>query len=244
MAAGLAFLMYPVWKSYPAADFLPAASQAYRNRQDLDYLRNLAEVDRSFTAETRAAFEQGLDELITRAADLDRAKLTMEVARLTALADNGHTNVLTRLGDSAFKSVPLRFGIFANGLFVVKASGEARDFLGTRLVSVNGRPADELTVALRPFIGRTTALLHAHAPRLIVSPELLHAAGLSDNPDRSVFRFLRANGSMVDRMLIGDEHAAPSSLVPQVDVSPTFADYAAKRDPVMDEVLKLLKTNP
>ena len=38
--------------------------------------------------------------------------------------------------------------------------------------------------------------------------------------------------------------AAPGSLVPQVDVSLTFADYAAKRDPVMDEVLKLLKTNP
>lgn len=35
--------------------------------------------------------------------------------------------------------------------------------------------------------------------------------------------------------------AAPGPLTPQVKVSPSFADYAAKRDPVMDEVMKLAK---
>ena len=222
IAAALVFLMYPVWKSYPDADFPPATSQAYRNRLDLDYLRNLPEIDRSFTAETRAAFVRGLDELVTRAADLDRAKLTMGVARLTALADNGHTNVLTRLSEGAFKSVPLRLGVFADGVFVVKTAGDNRDLLGAQVLAVNGQASDALIASLRPFIGGPAALLRDHAPRLIVSPELLHAAGLGDSPGQSSFRFRLADGSEIERVLAADiaANTEDNAYWPVRDLSP------------------------
>lgn len=222
IAAALAFIMYPVWKSYPDADFPPAASQADGNRQDLDYLRNLPKIDRSFTTETRAAFEQALDELMPRAADLDRAKLTLEVARLTALADNGHTNVVTRLGDRTFKSVPIRLGIFADGLFVVKIAGDNRDLPGAQVLAVNGQASDILIASFRPFIGGPAALLREHAPRLIVSPELLHAAGLGDSAEQSSFRFRLADGSEIDRVLTADiaANAEDNAYWPLRDLSP------------------------
>lgn len=224
--AAVAFLMYPVWRSYPEADFPAATSAAERNGQDLDYLRQFPEIDRSFTAETRAAFVHGLDELKARAAGLDRVQLTMEVARLVAVANNGHTNVITRLDDSAFKSVPVRLGVFADGLFVVKTAGENRDLLGAQILTVNGRESDALIASLGPFIGGPTALLRAHAPRLIVSPELLHAAGLGDSPDRANFRFRLADGSEIDRTLTAVDHANAKvdAYWPVRDLSPVPPD--------------------
>lgn len=224
--AAAAFLMYPVWRSYPDADFPAATSAAEKNGQDLDYLRQLTEIDRSFTAETRAAFVRGLDGLKARAAGLDRAQLTMEVARLVAIANNGHTKVITRLDDTAFKSVPVRLGLFADGLFVVKTAGDNRDLLGAQILTVNGREGDALIASLRPFIGGPATLLRAHAPRLIVSPELLHAAGLGDSPERADFRFRLADGSEIDRTLSAVAHANAKidAYWPVRDLSPVPPD--------------------
>lgn len=223
---GVAFLIYPVWRSYPEADYPAAASAAERNAQDLDYLRHLPEIDRSFTAETRAAFVHGLDALKARAAGLDRAQLTMEVARLAAVANNGHTNVITRLDDAAFKSVPVRLGVFADGLFVVKTAGENRDLLGAQVLTVNGRESDAVIASLGPFIGGPTELLRAQAPRLIVSPELLHAAGFGDSPERVTFGFRLADGSEVDRTLtaVAFAQAKADAYWPVRDLSPVPPD--------------------
>lgn len=224
--AGVAFLIYPVWRPYPEADFPSAASTAEGNGQDLDYLRQLPEIDRSFTPETRTAFQHGLDALKARAASLDRAQLTMEVARLVAVADNGHTNVITLLEDTAFKSVPVRLGVFADGLFVVKTTGENRDLLGAQILTVNGRAGDALIASLGPFIGGPATLLHAHAPRLIVSPELLHAAGLGDSPERADFRFRLADGSEIERTLtaVAYEKTKAGAYWPVRDLSPVPPD--------------------
>lgn len=228
VVAAAAILIYPVWRSYPEADFPAAMSAADRNGQDLDYLGRLIEIDRSFTAETRAAFGQGLDELKTRAAGLDQARLTMEVARLAAVANNGHTNVITLLDDTAFKSVPIRLGVFADGLFVVKATDENRDLLGAQVLAVNGRESDALIEALGPFIGGTATLLRAQAPRLIVSPELLNAVGLGDSPDRGIYRFRLRDGSASERTLtaVGRAKAKAGAYWPVRDLSPIQPDMS------------------
>ncbi|WP_119268505.1 S41 family peptidase [Taklimakanibacter deserti] len=200
-AAAFAYLMYPVWRSYPAADFPPAATEADKNRQDLEYLSRLPEIDRSFTKEKRRAFARAVERLIAQSGTFDRAKLTLEAARLTALADNGHTNVLTQLGDRSFKSVPIRLGVFSDGLFVVKALGDAQDLVGAQLLAVNDRPIDSVITTFRPFIGGPPTLLRQHVPRLIVSPELLTAAGLNGSADNSQYRFRLANGLVIDRFL-------------------------------------------
>lgn len=212
--AALAYLMYPVWRSYPAADFPPAASQADQNRQDLEYLSRLPEIDRSFSKEKRRAFGRAVERLIAQSGTFDRAKLTLEAARLTALADNGHTNVLTQLGDRSFRSVPIRLGVFSDGLFVVKAFGDDKDLIGAQLLAVNDRPVDAVIAAFRPFIGGPPTLLRQIAPRLLVSPELLTAAGLNSSSDNSQYRFRLANGLTIDRFL------SAADITPQLEDNP------------------------
>jgi hypothetical protein len=139
IVASLAATLYPALKPYPKASSPAAASQRDRNLQDLAHLRRLPEVERSFTAQSRVAFDQAVAAIEPRAGELDRAGLAMAAAKAVALADNGHTNVLGLAGDYGFNAVPIRFGWFAEGLFVIAADEDRRHLLGGQVLGVNGR---------------------------------------------------------------------------------------------------------
>lgn len=217
-----ALLMYRVWRPYPEAHYPPPASQEEANRQDLDYLRHLVDYDPSFSPEARAEFLRRLDTLIAEAASFDRAKLAVEVARLTALADNAHTNAHIYFGTGSFRSLPIRLGTFADGLFIVKARHDHAKLLGGQLLAVDGRPIDEVLAALRSFIGGNDAMFTNHAPRLLTSPELLHAAGLGAKATESHLRLRLADGAEVEQTLKGGRPEAPprKSYWPVRDLSP------------------------
>ncbi|HTN98914.1 MAG TPA: hypothetical protein VL101_18195 [Nordella sp.] len=217
-----ALLMYRVWRPAPEASYPPPASPAEANLQDLDYLGKVAERDRSFTPEARAGFRRRLAELMPQAATFDRARLAVEVARLTALADNGHTNAVIYFGKGSFRSLPIRLGTFADGLFVVKAREDSVEFLGAELLAVDGRPIDQLLGQLRNFIGGADTLFANHAPRLLTSPELLHAAGLGDNPTQSRLRLRLPDGTEIERTLSAStsEPLSRKNYWPVRDLSP------------------------
>ncbi|PWK65317.1 hypothetical protein C8K44_11762 [Aminobacter sp. AP02] len=112
----LTLILYPVFKPYPAAVSSTGGSLAGNNAGDLAHLRNMQQIERSFTAQFSEAFGQALDELAARASELDRPELAMGAAKAVALAQNGHTNVLGLAGGQGFNAVPLRLGWFADGL--------------------------------------------------------------------------------------------------------------------------------
>jgi hypothetical protein len=196
VVAPLAFVIYPTLKSYPETDFPPAKSQAEKNLQDLAHLRRLPEVERSFTDETRGVFMQALDAMERHAAELDRAAFAMGMAKAVASADNGHTNVLGLAGDYGFNAVPFRLGRFADGLFVITAAADHRDLLGAQLLAVNERPTEEIVDELRVYVGGPSNLAAEFSPNFLVSPELLHAAGHAESPDKSEFQVRYKDGTI------------------------------------------------
>lgn len=219
----LGFILYPVFKSYPAAASSTGSSAADQNAQDLAHLRNMQLVERSFTAETSGAFVQAVDELTARAADLDRPALAMGAAKAVALAQNGHTNVLGLAGGQGFNAIPLRLGWFADGLFVVRATAEHRDLLGAQVLAANGKTPDELVTALRPYVGGTEKYARELSPNFMISPELLHAAKLAAKADESAFRFRKADGTEIERTLaVVPDKGEPSTRTvwPKRDLSP------------------------
>ncbi|MGX1786210.1 hypothetical protein ACWIGM_05705 [Bosea sp. NPDC055332] len=209
VAIPLAIILYPTLKPYPKADFPAATSQRDRNLQDLAHLRRLPEVERSFAAQSRSAFMQAIAALELRAGDLDRAGLAMAAAKAVALADNGHTNVLGLVGDHGFNAVPIRLGWFADGLFVIAVDDGRRQFLGGQVLRVNGREIAALVEALRPYVGGPANLAREFVPNLLISPELLHAAGLADTARSSIFEIRFADGSTGSVELTGDAARQP-----------------------------------
>jgi hypothetical protein len=209
VAVPLAAILYPTLKSYPKAEFSTAASQRDRNLQDLAHLRRLPEVERSFTPQSRAEFDQAIGAIEERAGDLDRASLAMAAAKAVALADNGHSNVLGLVGGYGFNAVPIRLGWFADGLFVVAADEDRRHLLGGQVLGVNGRAIAALAEALRPYVGGPANLAREFVPNLLISPELLHAAGLAETANGSVFEIRFADGSAGSVELTGQAAMQP-----------------------------------
>ncbi len=223
----LAVILYPALKSYPTTDFAAANTPLDRNTQDLAHLRRLTEVERSFTDETRAAFEQEVAEIEKRAGDLDTAGLAMAVAKAVALADNGHTKVLGIAGDYGFNAVPIRFGWFADGLFVVAAADAQSDLLGGQVLSVNGRTTAELVEALRPYVGGPANLSREFVPNFLISPELLHAAALGETASGSTYEFRFADGRIGSVELAAEpaEHEPQRGFLwPKRNLSPIAQD--------------------
>jgi len=101
-----------------------------------------------------------------------------------ATADNGHTNVWGGTSANRFNRLPLRFYVFADGVFVVRALPDERALLGARVDGVDGIPIGTLHAKLRPFTGGTENEKNARLPFYLESPELLNAAGLAKRPDR------------------------------------------------------------
>ncbi|WID98212.1 hypothetical protein QO058_08225 [Bosea vestrisii] len=224
VVAPLAVILYPTLKRYSQESFPTAVSKRDRNLQDLAHLRRLPEVERSFTAENRAAFDQAIAAIEQRAGELDRAGLAMAAAKAVALADNGHTNVLGLAGDHGFNAVPIRLGWFADGLFVIAADDDRRHLLGGQVLGVNGRAIAALVEALRTYVGGPANLAREFVPNLLISPELLNAAGLSETANGSTFEIRLAEGSAASADLAAEPAKYPSltaQLWPKRNLSPT-----------------------
>jgi len=110
-----------------------------------------------FHATPEAVFQAAADDLAARADGLSRDRLLVELMRFTNLLGerDGHSGIFPL--DSAHKRVlhlfPLYLYKFSDGLFVVSAPGR-RALVGSKLLAIDGIPADELEQAVRPLVPR------------------------------------------------------------------------------------------
>ena len=200
LVAGTGYWLF--FRQPPAASLPQPRDHREANVQDLEYLRKVMTLDRSFSPQARAAFNESIDRLIPRAAELDDASMEMEVTRAIALADNGHTTVReTTWGSQRLPHIPLRFGQFAEGLFVVKADPQLKDLLGAQLLAVDGQPVALLASKLRPFVGGPDALAHEFLPHLLATPPALHAVGLGRSAGEATLNLRLTDGRVVDRVV-------------------------------------------
>ena len=94
--------IYHVYKWNPV--FTPLSSYFYGNAEslseaqleDLEFLRKLPTIDRSFTAASLARFDSQISDMEQRAGSMSDAEFALGVARAVAQADNGHTNISQR----------------------------------------------------------------------------------------------------------------------------------------------------
>lgn len=172
------------------ADLQPARSDStfVRHwREDLAYLarelpRRHADL---FHSMRREQFDSALAALDRKLPGLARHQVIVELARLVALAGDGHTAVMpTRDPKIGFRAYPVKLYFFKDGLFVRSAARAHADLVGARVVRIGRLTADEAYRAVRVLIGRDNEMSARYfAPFLLVMPEILHAIGAIDEPD-------------------------------------------------------------
>ena len=153
----------------------PASNRADRDHADLIELAKVLDVDRSFSSDAKDAFRQGLLQLQARVGSISSAEMVLGAARLVALSGNGHTTVDIEDSARVFGLVPLRFAWFADGLYVVRAKKGFEHILGARVLSIDGRTAEQALEAVRPYLSGTLEHARSNSAVILETPALLHA---------------------------------------------------------------------
>lgn len=191
-------------------------------RQNLIAFRtNVFERDKSYSVEARATAAGRLALLEAKVGKISQIAFDLELARIVALADNGHTHY--NLGSilSQANRAPIRLAVFGEDFYVVRATTPNQDLLGAKLVAVDGHTASDLRKAGRSLWGGVDAWRDRAAYSLLESPELLNALGLATSKDAARYTFATATGA-VDRTLAGDPPSATRPVSgPAQTLSPT-----------------------
>lgn len=155
-----------------------------------------------FHAVSRERYRAALDSLSARLPSLAQHEAVVELARIVALVGDGHTRVTLPWGSGtgfftghaatappkiewlAFRQYPVRFALFGDSLWVIRADAAHRDLLGGRVVSIGGRPAAEAMAAVEPTISRDNrSQVRGLLPVSMVCPEILEARGVIASMD-------------------------------------------------------------
>ena len=157
------------------------AQQARLGEPDIAAVRDYVEKNRSYSPGARA-------EALGRVARLSGlvaspARFELEVAHIAALADNGHSALLPPQWTTRYPRSPVHLGLFADGLFVIAAPGQA-GLVGRPVLEINGRGWQTVRETFSRYQGGEQAFRDQFVTYFMETPALLAAAGLGENPDR------------------------------------------------------------
>ncbi|HYX27840.1 MAG TPA: tetratricopeptide repeat protein [Pyrinomonadaceae bacterium] len=145
-----------------------------------------------FHVMTREEFElavRRLDEQIPR---LTQEQIVVELQRIVAMIRDGHTRIQDfpfgpKIG---FHSYPVYLYQYKDGLFVQAAGPAYKDAVGARVIKIGKDSAQQAIDAVSPLVcrdGDNDMSIEAIAPSFLVTPEILHALGIVDDPENAAF---------------------------------------------------------
>lgn len=175
--------------------------EAQRRADLAQFRREFLDRDASYAAPARAEAQSRLAVLESQAGPVDSARFALELARIAALADNGHTMSLPLPRTELFNRVPLRLAPFGREFHVVRTMPEHAALLGATLEAIDGRPLDALRSAAHSLQGGPPAWRDRWLPLYVESPEQLHALGQAEGRERARYTFRAPDGSRVERTL-------------------------------------------
>jgi len=187
--------------------------------QDLEHFDHVRRRERSLTDAARIEFRAGMDALGARVDTLTDAEFILELARLQATIDNGHSNGSATRMVEGFGRLPIRAAWFGDELRILRALDGYEDLLGTRILTFNGQSAQSTAQAFRTAFGGNDALFRSFNPVLLETPVFLEAVGFTENTATTTLTIERANGDIDTVALPTQPIAADASRVYSGDLA-------------------------
>ena len=159
-----------------------AMAAAVPTARDVAAMEQFVRDDRSYAPAAKAAARRDAGRLTAHLSDA--ARFELEAARIVALADNGHSAFFPAQWTLRYARSPVRFGLFADGLYVIAAPPHHRRLLGKAVVAINGRDWSDLRRALARYQGGAQPFKDQFLPYFLETPALLAAAGLGTDRAR------------------------------------------------------------
>ncbi len=156
--------------------------------EDLEFLKkHLPERHKNLFAKIRPAdFDSKVDKLIGQSASFDSESFLAALFKLMVSIRDEHTFV-----EAKFNHVlPIRFGLFKEGIFVTGIASPHASILGSRLVAINGHSAADLVRIFKEAIQHENlSYFHVRFLHYINYPALLKGLGIIDSDKEAVFTF-------------------------------------------------------
>ena len=206
---------------------LPGASEDVRRL--VDTLKARHPKLRAFDA--RARFDSLATIVIGRVDTLPRSRAIMEIARLVASLEDGHTQLGLWWDDSVgFARYPFRLFVFEDGVFVTRARPEARSLLGKRIIRIGSIPIDSVIRRLRPFLHGDNEMNRRDIleTRLILH-EVLEVAGATID-GKAKFVVVDSSGHIDSLTLVPSKKESMEPLTGAADPSEAPPLYLRHRD--------------
>jgi hypothetical protein len=167
-----------------------SADEARLWRADLAFLAQQlpARHKDAFHRTSREEFDSEVGGLDARIPRLARHEVVAGLQRIIASLHDAHTTVLLGGPGAGFHYLPLELYLFRDGLFVRAAPAEHADLVGARVVRIGGTDVEAAIDSAALYVSHENeSWVRQNAPALLRLPELLHAAGITDAPDRASF---------------------------------------------------------
>jgi hypothetical protein len=175
-------------------------------RNDLAaFTRDFYARDSSYSTAHRAEADARLRALESKLGAVTAAQFELELARIVALADNGHTNSPASLRSRRYARVPIRLVPFGDQFYVLRVDTANADLLGARLVSIDGKPLKDVRSVGHALWGGTPAWRDRQLPFLLESPDQMFALGITTASNSATFRFELRNGRIMERRIAADQ---------------------------------------
>ena len=168
-------------------------------QQDLRQFNHVRRNERSLDDAGRAEFDARLDLVRADMATMSDAEFQMGLARVMAVADNGHSNSNASRMVQRFERMPFRSTVLGGQLHILRVRAGFEDLLGAQLTHINGVPAMEAMYRFRDAFGGIDPFFESFAPLLLETPDYLEAVDLSAG-DVS-YEFILMDGSTSTRTM-------------------------------------------
>jgi tetratricopeptide (TPR) repeat protein len=147
------------------------------------------EVKRRAYAPFATVSEEDFDAAVARIVEdvprLSEFQILAGLLRLLRPLGDGHAFAIPDQSKPGL-GLPVKFYRFAEGLFVTAATHAYREVVGAQVLSIDGRPVDEVLAAVEPLISRDNEQqVRWIGPEVLRWTPLLHALGLTSEPDQA-----------------------------------------------------------
>lgn len=187
----------------------PAAGQVSRVagwRSDIEYLTS--EISRNdpyyFKRALPDSFVKRKRELLASLPKATDEEIIVGLGRMINSIGHGHSGLFTTPQPKIiqFTQLPLQLYLFPEGVYVVDGAGEARDLIGSQLVSIGSTPALEALRRIGEIHGNESPMQVAWTgPGNLTVAQFLKGLGITGRTDQIDLTFRSPSGETINRSL-------------------------------------------
>jgi tetratricopeptide (TPR) repeat protein len=179
-----------------------AVSRVKGWRGDLDFLLTRLRLTNPVYSQRPLPVQinQAAERLRKQIPNLSDVQIAVEMQHLLALLGQSHNTFyfpyIELEGERvAFTKLPLTFYLFPEGLFIIDASKEYENLIGSRVVSFDDTLAEKAIEATQYLKDRENDVEIAHgSPVFLALPQVLHALKLTRRPERVELTIIDSSG--------------------------------------------------